>query len=542
LAKAHLPEKELRARINMLDPLVNLPASSGPANVWPALVTVVALSQDRFGMVLDAVVDLARSGIDPGPLTRWTAAGCGQIGDELFRRVLDLAVRIAGMRLDPQPLLGPLLELSRPQSLTPDFQALLETLERVVGAPRQLYSAALLKSLTHALSDPLGRHLQSILDLTQRMSASGKDLVEILDGLTTLSELDEPRFAAAADFAARMGERGLSPGPVLRQGVLAAANALDWQGYLDVLHIFELLLKRIREAGGTPNTSPGLTELSRQALSYARDYTDFTVILHPAVTHDESYDSYYGTSYSTVVDEPERLEIRPAGERRVTMSLAPRGSAEIESGLARRSWLWKNLAGPAERKRVIERSAAVREQLGTIVDGLMRSHVLVPEQRILAVYLIGSYAWSQHPNDLDLFVLLEGRHDVAHFDRTRSGALNIEVSGSVVPLDVEVVGWDTLLDAVRGKDVRHADVLAQRYGLLYGSVLLAGQDIHENVSLPRANLESLWAKMLTNASDAEWPELAGDPEKVQAKRAWRLYEAEALGRFLAQRKRTTSFR
>ncbi|HSS75156.1 MAG TPA: hypothetical protein VLV54_00265 [Thermoanaerobaculia bacterium] len=531
LARAHLPEKELRARIDMLDPLVNLPENSGSASVWPALVTVVALSQDRFGMALDAVVDLSRFRIDPRPLARWTAAGCGQIGDELFGRVLELAVRIAGMRLDPQPLLGPLLELSRPQSLTPDFLAILETLEQVAGTPRPPNAAALLKSFTRAVSGPLGRHRQAILDLTQRMLASGMDLIEILDGLAALAALDEPRFAAAADFVARMGEDGLNPGPLLRQGFLAAASALDWQGYLDALHVFELLLDRIRKAGGRPDTAPGLAELTRQALSYARDYSDFTVVLHSAVTHEESYDSY-GMSYSTVVDEPARLELRPAGERRTAVSLVFRGSAEIESWLTKRSWLWKNLAGPEERKRVIARGAAVREKLGTIVDDLMRSHILVPEQRILAIYLIGSYAWSQHPNDLDLFVVLEGRQDVARFDRTRSRALDIEVHGSVVPLDVEVVGWDTLLDAVRGAKVRHADVLAQRYGLLYGSVLLAGQDIHESVKLPRETLESLRTKLLTNAKDADWPELAGDPERIRRKREWRLQDAAALRRFL----------
>lgn len=618
LAEAHLSDKELFVRIDMLNRFAGLSNKSGASNVWSALGAVVALPRDRFGAVLDAVVDLSRSGIDPSPLARWTAAGCCRIGNDAFRRVFESAVHIAEMRLDPQPLLDPLLVLGHPQLPAPDLQALLETIEQILGGQRRPDAAAILAALGRALPALPGSRLRSILDLTQRMLAAGTNPVEVLDGLPALAALDEPRFAAAVDFAGRMKARGLSPAPALRQGVLTATNVTDWQGYLDsldvalrlvenkidplpllqlgiplvatisdfraalrvmeqhlvrsaswssawfswrshglqvahgsrtpdelenALRVFELLVDHIGQCGGSPSTSPGLAELSRQALSLVREYSDFTIILHPAVTHDEeSYDSYYGTSSSTVVDEPEWLELKAAGDRRIAVSVEPRSSAQIEALLAERSWLWKSLASPMERARVLERSAAVRGQLDLMVDRMMRSNILKLGQRIAAIYLIGSYAWSEQPEDLDLFVLVEGGGDVARFTGARLEAHGFELPGSEVPLDIEVVGWETLLDSVRGMDVRHAGALAQRYILLYGSVLLAGRDLHESVKVPSAELESLRTQILANGRRAEWPELAGDPEKVEAKRAWRLHEAEALSRFLSARDEPTQNR
>jgi hypothetical protein len=612
LSGIHLSEEELLARISILHGLSGLRNMYDPARLWPAFAAVAALPIERFRSVADAIVDLSRSGVDPRPLARWTSESSGQIGDDAFRRILELAVRITAVKLDPQ-LLAPFLPPERSSLSVAEFQVLLEALEQILNMRPHQEIAAILSALGKAWSALPSENLISVLDLTQRMLAAGHNPVVVVGQLPTLATLKEPRLTAALDLAARIVAAGIDAGRLLRDGVSAAANSVGWPEYLesidtalrlaeskidplpllqsgvphasqtsdfvstlrvmeqhlvrtaawspaltphrlhvlhaapelrtpaeieDALRVFERLMDRIEKSGGPPSTAPGLTELSRQALALTRDYYDFTVTFHPAVTHEEQdgYDSYY-PSYRTVEDEPARLELKPTGERRAEISLALRSPAEIERLLGERSWLWRNLAGSVEHEQALERSTAVQGQLGTIVDRMMRSGILKPHESIAAIYLVGSYPWRKHPGDIDLFVLVNGRREVARFTRASLEAKGFEALDSAVPLDLEVVGWELLLDAAQRADAKPTAGLSRRYVLLYGSVLLAGRDLHDGLKISSADLKSVQAEIIENDRRADWPELAGDSKSIEEKHAWRLYEAEAIRQFISDRKR-----
>jgi hypothetical protein len=490
--------------------------------LWETLEQIVETLPDRRGASVLSALGKAMSALPP----------------DRSRLALDVTQRMLSTGMDPAPILGALPPLA------------------ALGAPR----------------------LAAALDLAARLAAAGIDPLQVLrNGILPAANASAwPEYLEVMDAALRLAEDKIDPLPLLQHGVSLASGTKDFSTALRVvnqylvrtatwnptwlscrsqglqsahgsrtsieleetLRVFEALVDRIQRSGGGPSTSPGLAELTRQALAATREYSDFTITLHPAVTHEEeSYDSYYGSSSYTVEDEPARLELKPTGYRRVAVSLALRSSPEIEALLAERSWLWRSLAEPVERAQALERSAAVRGQLGTIVDRMMRSGLLKPHQSIAAIYLIGSYPWREHPGDIDLFILVKGHQEVARFTRASLEASGFEGLDTGAPLDLEVVGWETLLTAVRGGDVRHAEALARRSALLYGSVLLAGRDFHEGARISSTDLKMMHTEIIENSRHADWPELVGDPGQIETKRAWRLREAEALSRFLDERER-----
>lgn len=323
------------------------------------------------------------------------------------------------------------------------------------------------------------------------------------------------------------------------------------------LQVFETLITRLTERHLLDGVAPGLAELTRQAISLRRYYEDFELVVHEAITSEyEYYDSYYGTSYTgTQVDYPRWAELLPSGRRRTPLPLALLNRARIEGLLAQRAWLWRDEASRPNRERAIERAVRWRAYLPAFLDRLMRQGVLDPATPMISVYLIGSYPWVAAPNDLDLFLVVGGARDAAYWPAAaltdkgvqlpeflaRPPAPGYRSSGHdaaapVLPhgISVEIVGHDTLLQASQGERVTHAAVLARRYALLYGSVLLGGDDLFEATAPPIVLLKELQQDLLNNMERADWPELAGDTKKIAAKKAWRKREADALVKFIKE--------
>ena len=319
------------------------------------------------------------------------------------------------------------------------------------------------------------------------------------------------------------------------------------------LEVFERLITRLNEQRVLGDIAGGLTALVKQAIALKKCYEDFEVVLHHAITRDEEYtDPYYGTSsIRTHIDYPQWIELIPSGRRLTPIGLAMLDREHIERLLENRSWTYRDEASPSNRERAIERSVHWRSYLPVFIDQLMRQGILDPIAPVISVYLIGSYPWIADPNDLDLFLVVEGARDARYFSAAElinRGVAQPEFFAHpttqsllqrpthVPPLrlgiSVEVIGHETLLRASRGEAVKHAAVLARRYCLLYGSVLLAGNDLFKSNVPPAILFRDLHSDLLRDMKRADWPELAGDASRITAKKAWRKREADALSRLI----------
>lgn len=431
---------------------------------------------------------------------------------------------------------------------------------------------------------PLLEWLPGLASLNDRQFAASVDIAgqlgrhrlpltpALAKGLTSAAtQLTWSHYLAVVDAALRLAEQKIEPTVLCGPGSEVLATALDFEGALSVieqyvmrvskwpsewlphgdrglvasrgttsvsaltkrLEAYEQLVQRITAARGEPGANPGPDELLKQALTICEEYEDYTVTYHPAETHEETdYDSYYGSSSShTVVDQPARIVLTPSGPLRRSISIALRTIQNIQSLVSQRSWLWRSIASAEGRDQYQARIEGVRSVLEQFVDGIVRGGLIQSANSVAAIYLIGSYPWVPRPHDLDLFVLVEGDRDVT---RTAGRDIGFESKSLGTQLDIEVVGWNTLLNAVEGVHVRHREDLAQRYALLYGSVLLAGRDVHEGITMKREALASFRDGLIENCRRENWPELEGNAAEIAAKREWRLREVAALDAFLGE--------
>ena len=176
----------------------------------------------------------------------------------------------------------------------------------------------------------------------------------------------------------------------------------------------------------------------------------------------------------------------------------------------------------------MQRIANLQKRLPAIVEGLVRQGALIPEDRLSSIYGIGSYPWVEQPADIDLFLIVDGEFDWIVYTSDELCDWDLPLEGLGAGLAVEIVGYETLMQAKRGKPVRNAERLRLRHTLLYGSVLLAGQDIFEKASISRHALNALRKDLLEDRKRSQWPELSGDRAKIRAKRKWRRTEANAM--------------
>jgi hypothetical protein len=341
------------------------------------------------------------------------------------------------------------------------------------------------------------------------------------------ARLDHPeRFAMAFDAAAPLIAIRPKVSEIFEGIWHAASSPDDFDARLAVLKRIAIALENQKLAA---NISPGIGALIEQAMHLLYSYEDFALVLHPALTTtEETYtDSYYGTTTSnTVVDRPEWLEVRPAGERTRPLTLALADLRDLRLRLEMRSWLWQHAVGNVDRERALERCATLRAFLFSLLDRLMRAGLLDADAHVESVFVIGSYPWVAQPNDIDLFIVVRGEQDVIERPAAAVSAHDVRVTGLLAPPAIEVVGRDTLLAAARGAPVRYARALVQRLALLHASPLLAGDDLPETSLLPEDIFRQMVAGLRSNA------------KKYQgAKQQWRETEARALESFLRARQR-----
>jgi hypothetical protein len=418
-------------------------------------------------------------------------------------------------------------------------------------------------------------------------------LTQILETIPQ-ANLNSQQFCAGLEAASRLAEKKVQSSPLLKYGLPATVRvstapedfgatletfetflvrfakhapisdlsfadgfqaALQGQTISELeagLEAFGMIITQLTEQRVLGNIASDLYELVKQAIALKECYEGFEVVLHEAITREAEYvDSYYGgTSTVTQVDYPQWLELIPTGRRLTPIRLALLDRAHIERLLEKRSWLYRYEERPANRERAIERIAHWRSYLLVFIDQLMRHGILDSVAPIISAYLIGSYPWVTEPNDLDLFLVVEGLRDVSYFSSaelidkgvalpeffvTTESSPHRNTKVPILPhgISVEVVGYETLLRASRG-DVRHAEVLASRYCLLYGSVLLAGDDLFHSKTPPAELFWKLQRGLLRDLEKADWPELASDDSAIPPKRAWRKREANALSKLITE--------
>jgi len=486
--------------------------------------TIEFLTPEQFTTVLGVAADISHAGIDPGPTLEFALpAAIKALSAEQFSSGLRLVARLSQQKIDCHELLGcglPALALVSPT--VEAWQTNLEALERFVvglaehksglsGALRSFAATAGASSSPHTFRSNV-QALQELLAHCPRYK-----LVWALE--KAAQSLSQDQFPIALAFASRLAHREIDPSPILDAGLPA-----DFHANLDLL---ELLATRLAQHSIDPSTSPGVAELTRQAMVLAQQYEDFEAVLHEAVTHGEA--SIGGNNYyETVVDYPAWVELRPVGRRVAEMPLDLDAVTAARLATLQRSWLWRFHANSATRERALHRIASLRMLLPSILDRLVRDDVIEPTARLRSAYIIGSYPWVALPGDVDLFLVVDGRRDVTAFSSETLAARGIHVADLSVPLAVEIVGYQTLLDASGGRSVPNARRLALRNTLLYGSVLLAGQDLFEGTRVSRDVLEALRDDLVADLERAHWPELAGDPARKAAKQAWREDEIAVL--------------
>lgn len=434
------------------------------------------------------------------------------------------------------------------------------------------------------------------LSLASSLAECGVNPTRTLrDGLPVAAKtLTLEQFYCCLESATRLGEQKIDPSPILQYGlpIIAqigstledfSANLLSIEdlapflkkcgagyyskkceaGYYINYNAFQDTLLIVAQASTTPDAFQlnigilkglvthlieaginlsgivsRLAELTMQAIAIKQHYEDFEPTFHREIAH-EKFEDYYlgGQTHYTVIDHPSWVELRPIGRRTVKMSLPMVKRILLEKLLAQRSWLWQFPHDLVTQERVrqeraLERITTFYTFLPSILDRLTRHGVIGSTAKLRSAYLIGSYAWVVSPNDIDLFLLLDGKSDVVLLTDEVLKKLGVQIPEMRVPMAVEMVGYETLLAASRGESIPNRKRLAFRHTLLYGSVLLAGHDLFKDTPARLEALENLWQDLDTDRQRADWPKLKGDRVKIAQKEAWRQIEADALAMFI----------
>ena len=309
-----------------------------------------------------------------------------------------------------------------------------------------------------------------------------------------------------------------------RDSLLLLRNAGSPQEFLRSLGISAKLAQRLLSAR-LHSDSFSFLALHRQVSALAEFYDDFSIIEHPALTHEE-YEQY---GSSTVVDHPAWAEILPAGNRIAPLMLELLSCEQIILRLKKRSWSWRACRGEQAQETALERITRVRSFLPVAVEPLIRGGIVQPGPGI-SVYLVGSYPWAAAPNDVDLFVIEAGDGPWRYFPQQELRARGYRLFPGEVPFSLQVAGSQTILNALRlGSNA--TPNLRTRCVLLSGSVLLAGLDLLASFTPTNEQLTELSEELRRDKERADWPELKGDVRLIQAKKEGRVSEIKAINSF-----------
>ncbi|HPM43595.1 MAG TPA: hypothetical protein PLV52_07170, partial [Candidatus Omnitrophota bacterium] len=152
---------------------------------------------------------------------------------------------------------------------------------------------------------------------------------------------------------------------------------------------------------------------------------------------------------------------------------------------------------------------------------------------IVSIYLMGSYAWWDKPNDLDIVVVLAGDKE---FTRISASKLALAAREVVPDLETnyEVVGLETLKKAARGSEFPQSKVVRRKLTTYSGAIPLSGADIFRRNLPPMENYRTLSEDLFTDLQFARWEETRLDAAKIEAKKNRRLEEIDAIKEWMAK--------
>ena len=483
------------------------------------------------------------------------------LSSEQFRISLECATRLAISEVDlgsffEAGLKAGLAAATMPEEIRANFEAMERTALQLPTARRHRFTE-ILRTIPHVNlnSQQFCAGLETATRLEEQDVASSVLLKYGLPRVVRVSTTPEDfttNLRTLEAFLVRIAKLRSITDDSFGEALHAALQGRSTAEVETNLEVFERLITRINEHRVSGDIAGGLAALVKQAIALRKCYEDFEVVLHHAITSNAEYtDPYYGTSSRTHIEYPQWFELIPSGRRLTPIGLALLDRGHIERLLESRSWAYRDEEIPRNRERAIERSVHWRSYLPVFMDQLMRQGILDPVTPVVSAYLIGSYPWIADPNDLDLFLVVEGERDARYFSAAelihKGVALpeffvhpttqslvqrNAHVPPLRIGISVEVIGYESLLRASRGEAVRHSAVLARRYCLLFGSVLLAGDDLFQSKVPPAELFRELHEDLLKDMKKANWPELAGDARRTAAKKAWRKREAKALSKLI----------
>ena len=282
----------------------------------------------------------------------------------------------------------------------------------------------------------------------------------------------------------------------------------------------------------------------------------------PPTTHENSYSGPYGEPdyyTETIVDTPATIVIisdensiapkRPTiREGKKTQSITPpfapdvpfwnlevhssatqglfgKSIADIVDILGKRSWMW-NSASEESKVKAIDRIKLVQAQLLTIIETLKQNNVISSSERIVSVMLMGSYPWSDSPNDIDIIVVVDGERNFKRIPSSGFATKHEIMPG--LETSFEVVGLETLKRAAKGEEFDKSKIIRRKLITYAGAIPLAGMDLFASARPPLESFRIMRDDLITDAKLANWPEIKENAAKVEAKRKRRAEEAEAM--------------
>ncbi len=207
----------------------------------------------------------------------------------------------------------------------------------------------------------------------------------------------------------------------------------------------------------------------------------------------------------------------------------------IKKILADRSWMWNSIADYGyKRSKVIEKIKLVQSRIPAILATLYENNIISADTPLVSIYLMGSYPWSESPNDIDLIIIVDGEKS---FTRISGSKLSVTPKEIVPGLETsfEVVGLETLRKAARGEDFDKSKVIRRKLVTYSGAIPLAGIDIFRTSQPPLENYNVMRNDLIAEAELARWENIKGDVAKIEAKKRWRAEEAAALKTWIEKR-------
>lgn len=550
-----------------------------------------ALSAEQFLAGLNLARHLSEHGINPShTLQAGLPATVEALTAEQLLVGLDLARRLCENGIDPSDTMQYVLpSIVKINPSLEEFQTNLLALEKLIICLHSLQwynSGMVIREFLNALKALTTERFLAALDLPRRLCENGiHPYATVNYGLPAAAQaLTAEQFFAALELAIRLSENGICPSDTLRYGIPTIAkvgcdpetfqaNLLPLERLVICLHsskidpsdTLQYGLPAIVQIDPTPEafqanlhalerlvirlnklprnilnnfTSKDFFKLTQLAIVLYRQYEDFEAIQHDAVVHneDDEENAYGVMQIKTIIDYPSWVELRPTGPRKTEFSLTATEENDLETMLAERSWMWRYRFANDDvtRARFRHRIAELRPIIPTLLDRLIRQGVLEATAHLMSVYLLGSYPWAKKPNDIDLVIIVQGQHDVTSVGPNRLTRMGVQTDELPLPLEIDIVGHETLLQAYRGEPIPNAEPLAIRYAFLYGSVLLAGADLFEDAPIRLEALENILDRLCDDRIKASWPNLKEDRNKIAEKTQWRQTEEKALIRFICE--------